>query len=1379
MKTLLTIICMSSFTLSLSSFAGNVLFPEGLDKLLRNEEGALDFHAGGIISGSIENVSQGSSQNSEKFRPKDVKEDILDIGDSVYSGGIARLEHYNNFKCKVRELINIQKIIKEKPETLACNKNFLAKLAQSECKIDVGFEYYFSKVKDHRASIFSEKYVCDGEAQLNFSFRDLTTSRQKVDFLTSTLNTKEKIFYHFAYKAITVQFLKNVKSNTKNKVGEYQMASSFQCQNNLFRLPFAEFKKPQGQSCKVSNESCSKHSDCCSMNCIQDDIDSPGVCMQEMSCYRLLARGQTCGEVAPQRFNPYCDNKKIQYAFDNTKPKPTPGEKIVQCIPTNYNTSETNECVETGNKPKDGKLCCSDKIGPGGICVENLKCDICFRGGEVPNGDGTCCPGFYPTKGEGKCIQDFPPLIPTVNLLDGEEESDGLFKNFISIVLNSILSSANAEETIHDSSVLSSEQRKEFDKSRSDCFSGNAGGTEESREALDLCLQGVSNAENEAINQASKTKGQEGEISRKEYISNFNVEKKVVKKSSNFDKCEFHSYNDNWNSSSDTYRNAQMVLMGFEFIHSGKGTEDYWLDDNGKSIFARAKEIAKRLRANRVTMLQKYAEIDKRMEEECKVFFSTMKGKKGDGKTVTSFKDKDVEEDVGLTDEDLENKETTYDSKKEADIAETGRGASGIKHMELIARFTKLRRQAQMVSFAKTADLEKEFKELAEYVEKNRWEQSWDTPTGARLSSTGTFLYDYTVKKLKGFWAVFFIILALAAIVVLFAVAGPAATLLGSKFLVSSAAGAIAGVSLVGSIAVLNSNAWNGIGDRSGARIAESLSRDAMYGDKTREIRDIEYYPGWKKSGWFHKKKKFARHYFAPYFNAAAEQSDMTKGASKVGPNKYCEVHASSRVCFRNIHALIYSEQGQKEQLRFLLDAKIPPFVDASKFETETNFIKMVNDGYTRGRNALLKTKPRGRYVKKRFQRQNFLSQKDLEINFMPKKGKWTPKVLQPEMGKLIVEAAKKFALCKKLEGECAVPDIDKNHYGFGELFSDEKDAQAFGSYVFQHHFLWPSLASTNYMAYPSMSMSSYFHAVNHFLRIVGSLSAARIGSFTDLAGKYENYLMDLEGEYSDGSGVYNGRGSKNATYSKEFYKEFALLNFETGSGVEAFIDPSGNINIPPQFSPSEKELFVTSVNKALRAKEQKEKYDHYKNTVGKTKRGKIKMRAQKDFMSKFGRPVDRMSDDLRQGLGQAVARQLIDKEEKKQNRNQPTQTSYQAATIDAYPSGASGYNGNYNQYDSSSSSGGSQIKTGLSERAKNSMLINNANKMKSDLERDDGDSIFKIVTKAYFRNLDLILEKTTSAKAQTSEVKSLKFERKEDSISNKKKDELKNLLSQ
>jgi hypothetical protein len=316
-------------------------------------------------------------------------------------------------------------------------------------------------------------------------------------------------------------------------------------------------------------------------------------------------------------------------------------------------------------------------------------------------------------------------------------------------------------------------------------------------------------------------------------------------------------------------------------------------------------------------------------------------------------------------------------------------------------------------------------------------------------------------------------------------------------------------------------------------------------------------------------------------------------------------------------------------------------------------------------------------------------------------------------------------------------------------------------------------MASAEGMGYPTLALSSYIQSVLYYMQAVGSLSATKGMDFNDLAGQYDNYLMDLEGEYDKGAGAYSGRGSENGTYSNELFTQFALLDFNTGNGVEAFLTPKGAIKVPKGFSESDSKIFTAGVNKALRAKKLKEKSDHYKKEVGDTKRGKLKLKAQNKHLQSFGKPLDRFSDSLKQGLKPVVAKDEIKKSEKKASTKQ---ASYKAPVIN-YPS-ASSYNSSYGS-SSSDASSSSKVKTGLSERAKNSMLVNNADKMKSELKRDDNDSLFRIVTKAYFRNLDLILERTVAAQSRAKDVKSLKFETKSEKLSKDKKSELKNLLSQ
>ena len=71
--------------------------------------------------------------------------------------------------------------------------------------------------------------------------------------------------------------------------------------------------------------------------------------------------------------------------------------------------------------------------------------------------------------------------------------------------------------------------------------------------------------------------------------------------------------------------------------------------------------------------------------------------------------------------------------------------------------------------------------------------------------------------------------------------------------------------------------------------------------------------------------------------------------------------------------------------------------------------------------------------------------------------------------------------------------------------------------------------------------------------------------------------------------------------------------------------------------------------------------------------------------------------------------------------------------------------------------------------------------KNQSQYERDDTDSIFRIVSKAYYRNLGLILERSGGAVGDvpTKKGDNLEFKPKDSKLSKDKKSELKKLLSE
>ncbi len=1285
---LLSFVLMSSL-----AFSQQAQFPSDLDN---------DSNQKALVKNMIDDTTAG------KYKAEDVALELVNLADSLYSNGVSKLETFNLLSCKVKELINIDKVMEamSPANRYICGKNFFVKFQESSCNDSLTFDDYFP-LTGAPVNVFQLKYQCAGK---------LETPGSIVHNPYNGDGAKQ--FSYMMYLSYVKKLVNEVKNNRESLVPEYALATTKQCQSGLLRLPFARFEATN--SCEMSGKSCSKHEDCCSSHCLKTDDLSSGICSQEVACYRLLSDGESCGELPNNKYNPYCDNKQIRHAINPTSnPAPAPGEKVTTCTETNFNTSEIGECTNVGATPTGNKPCCSDKIGAGGKCVDNFTCDICYKDGEVPENNKGCCPGYYKSL-SGKCIQDFPPLVPTTKVK----------KNIFQNILNIILPSAHAQD--QDSSSLTSEERAAFDERRTQCLTSYPG--DDDSEDRSTCLSNVSKEESALISQRLNDPNSNPNLmSRAEYKKKFNRAVIIEKKSSDFEKCEFHSFNDNWNSGSDTYRNAEIVLRGFEYLYSGKGTVDYWIDDRGKSIYERAQAIALQLRQNRRLLIDRYREIDEQMTAECKEYFTQAKWKDENGADTSSGDKREKNEDID-------------------------KGASGIKHTQMMVKFLRLRSEAQMQHFTNNSQGEAQMTELSDYISGNQWEQSW---------SQEVKLYDFTVKKPRGWLVVVLIIIAVAAIVALtFFTAG-----LGT--LAVAAIATAGGLSVVGVlVATIGPSVKMGLENYTAEVVAKS-----MYQDTPREIKDIK--GPWEGSGLFKKKQRIKRWYLGPYFRTGDSRSLMSSGVNGLGGNPQCETRSSSRLCVKNVHMTSYDEQ-----LRFLLDVKTPVFLSDNVYEKDSGLLKMIRDGHSRGMQKLIATNPGT--TRQKFLERDLLAEGDIAISFLPKFGKWLPKLTVQQMKDKVIEAAAKYAKCEKLS-ECGASNASDGDYGFGLLISNDEDAREFGDYFYQHHFLWPSLSSSGTIGYPSMAQASYFETVSYYLKIVGSLAASKSLDFGNLADKYQSHLDDLEGEYDQGSGAYQGRGSSNVAYSSEFRAKFGLLDFNTGAGADQFVGEGGIPKIPKGFSSAESTAFAAGVNKALRAKKQKEKADHYEKTVGQTKRGKLKKSAQGSFMQSFGKPVDRMSASLRQGLDSSST-SAAQGEGAKGNKESsattassltpPNFASYQQPQIPSYNS-SSYSRSNQSSSGQNSASGQASTGTGQSDAAKNKMLLDSADKISRELKRDDSDSLFKIVTKAYFRNLDLILERTTSAKAKVDSKKVLEFKAKEDEISNDKKNELKKLLNE
>ncbi len=1319
-------------------------------------------------------IDDDKSEKGAKFLPTDVYPELYDLGELLYSAGIIKIEGLNKHKCRVKELINIEKI--RAANTVAgieeCYKNFTKSFSKDGCHKDLTFEDYFPKVSN--SSIFKMRFKCEGDIP--------SIMIVPKEFASGYNSNAQKRLYQSLYWQLVKRIVNENKNDTQLIANEYELATVKQCPTSLLKLPFANYEATN--SCTMSGQACTKHEDCCSQQCMLGRDQTSGICQQEMSCYRLIEKGNDCKQLNNGKFNPYCKNKEMLYALDPVNnPAPLPGEKTVSCIEINGNTSGIGECTVNGESPTDALPCCSDKVGSNGKCIESNKCEFCYEGGKVVPDSEKCCPGYYKSQkndaGKQRCIQDFPPLQTSVDKAKN--------KSILSLILANLSYStfANEQELTQggdgggggggstgsgsnsgggtnqsgsgqggtntgsgatqgdgDSmqSSLSEEDRKKFADARAACFKIN-----NDQEALDACLSQVSKDEAKAISDNLNDPSKNSEmISRKDYIKRFNRAVIIEKKGSDFKNCEFHSYNDNWNSGSDTFRNAELVLRGFEYIYSGKGTRDFWINKNGRSMFERAQSVAKELRKNRKALINAYKEADEEMTKRCKELFSGQKWGNVDGQNPETGASLTVEE-------------------KMEQMSDVDAGASGQKYTQLMVDFLNLRRDALMEYFAANAKAEEGsealMEQLSEEVNETEWEQSWSHRP--HQSRKGVFLYKFTTKTPT--WFLSFLTFLVSA-----------AFMIAGALLAPFTGGASMMMAFIIVVAINSGGGNNFSGPKAQEYIAKVVN-DSMYEDRERKIVDDKYHHR-TPFPWFYKYRYYNRYYLGPVFDATKPGSKMNEGIANAQPDEKCYVHASSRMCLRNVHILKHKYPNEAvDKIRFLVDMKFPEFLRANLYEEDSKLQQMINQSYAQGISLLKTTRPGGKKTEQ-WKNIKFLMQKKYTDRFTPKDGKWSPKEFDATLQKEFKRAVKEYAMCTDLVA-CGAKYAEVGDYGFGYLISTEEDATAFANYVYEHHFLWPSFSRVNKMSYPTVAQSSYFQSIAYYIRVVGSLASTKAGDFGTLSSKYQEHLENLDGEYDKGAGASQGR-SKNAKYSKEFNNKFALLDFKTGQGVDAFVGKGGKPIIPKGFNAAEKTAFSAGVSKAIRAKKLNAKAEHYKKTVGNTARAKIKQKAQGSFLQKFGRPIDNMSESLKQGLDSKpiVAKSVEKKESEKRNIKAAV---YTPPKLPSY--GAQGYGGGYNGgvSDSSSDSSSTSMKASSDELAKNRMLLDNAKKMQRDLKRDDSDSLFKIVTKAYFRNLDLILEKINPSKVDAKKTKSLEYQRKKDTISNDKKSELKKLLSQ
>ena len=178
--------------------------------------------------------------------------------------------------------------------------------------------------------------------------------------------------------------------------------------------------------------------------------------------------------------------------------------------------------------------------------------------------------------------------------------------------------------------------------------------------------------------------------------------------------CRFNSYNDNWRDASNHERNAELVLMGFEYVFSGEGAKDFWVEEGkNEDIFQRSKFIADNFRTFRAELTRDMHKQDIFLTCKCVLIRK--------GNVPSEVKEVfDVAPQCEPEKAILASMMAVGDEGQNTQQSQSALIASGILPDAYMMEFNSLRMQAQMKRFKAYAEIEDSLEELSEYVSSGR-----------------------------------------------------------------------------------------------------------------------------------------------------------------------------------------------------------------------------------------------------------------------------------------------------------------------------------------------------------------------------------------------------------------------------------------------------------------------------------------------------------------------------------------------------------------------------------------------------------------------------------------------------------------------------------
>ena len=1077
--------------------------------------------------------------------------------------------------------------------------------------------------------------------------------------------------------------LNEINQRPLEKLKEGQICNNWGCEKDLKCAP--DPVQDYGKQCQKSGLECKGDTDCCSGECIEDSKTKRRVCEDVYRCFKPLAENQACNN------NPVC--------------------AVGSCLPVNALTGGVDECRENARSCDSNADCCSGFCN-GRVCRDFSACKDCVPRGSRADRGKKCCEGLIPSE-NGVCIPDLPPfIIPQVKV-------SPVKKLFISLVDFMMGSAQAADPQVADDSGTAP---KDEPAVAEDGDMAPKKSDEEIAKEEDGFLKTRSTPV-DSSDIVSTIKGNENKygagFQAKSDTFTPDVKKTAALKlsrKSNFETCDM-KFKDDFMSYLEANKllELEMALLGFDFVMSGDGVNDYWTSQDG-SIYKRLKEASTVSREQRKEL---HATIEK-TNKELTCICLDVKGIDGiKDEAKKEFFKKECPEYAKYTNPDTPKDQLAGD-------------ASGVKGKKLIVAWTN-----KLAGFNKTIAVD--HTKVKEKVDKVLEWMGDDQKFSETEQKTHT-LFNFNIKNPSGSSA------ALGALLGSILAAGVIAILGGfgtaSILTAWGAAGIIAASAVTGAGGLWMISSLRGAWIAKRPEIADKYVRSYGCGKKETCV-------------------EYSRQLIQPYNNIC-----KINASANACVKDFLVIREKGK---KN------DSDAVVEESTFLVDPWVPAGVPKELIIKDSingpTYAEKLDAGFNLAKAAMLAKNPMavgggGKKGGGEFVPESYLSEVFLDPELV---GKYVPQLGQNLEEKYflknatiqqIKKAAIEFALAEKF--------FEKD---------DKENLEIFAEYAYQYHFVYPKRSRSNEIGYPTVGLRTYVDLIAN--KVVGTLAANAVNAvgnqntgFTNLNTQYlQDYLNTLntydKASTSDGP-------TKQVLKAEIDAAENELENMKFVSGVianpsmdsvgamnKAIGDFKGGASGRASLSAGDK-AYMQAVGK-LRTdrKNQLKKYEHYKKAVaarGNKDRDSRVARAAASFSKRFTSPSSSGSGSGASGLGSSLADTVGAAEA---NANSGENAAGAGAGYGAsFASGAgaadasgvgsgiygAGSFGSSSRKELSNGAGASRGTgyNGMSDedRKRLSDAIDARNRAKGKYDSSDGQTLFEKVTNAYIRNYDKVLSK-------------------------------------